>query len=69
MKCNKCGSEQLKVSNTRNLDWGVKRIRVCLDCGYHMPTIEINKITDEVIKSLDKTKKIVRKRQRKETEK
>lgn len=67
MKCNKCGSDQLIIANTRNTDWGVKRTRICLDCGYHMATIEINKITDEAIASLNKSKSLIRKRQRKET--
>jgi transcriptional regulator NrdR family protein len=66
MICNKCGSNQLAITNTRNYDWGVKRVRVCLACGHHMPTIEANKITDEIIKSLERSKKMTRSRQRKD---
>lgn len=68
MKCDKCGSDQLITTNTRGTDWGVKRTRVCLVCGYHMATIEISKITEEAITSLKKFKKLTQKRQRKETE-
>jgi len=68
MKCDKCGSNQLIITNTRSTDWGVKRTRICLDCGNHMATIEVSKITDEAIISLKKSKKLTRKRPRKETE-
>ena len=66
MKCNNCGSNQLSVTNTRDYDWGVKRVRVCLACGQHIPTVEVNKITDEIIKSLERSKRMVRSRQRKD---
>ena len=64
MKCDKCGLEQLIVKDSRPFDWGIKRKRVCLNCGHCMPTIEINEITDQAVKSLNKSKKTA---ERKET--
>ena len=65
MRCSKCGADQLIITNTRNHEWGVKRVRVCLVCGCHIPTIEVSKITEEAIESLNKSQK--KTRTRKET--
>ena len=43
MKCPKCGSEQSRVSNTRNrLDGTIRRQRKCIVCGKNWFTIEQN---------------------------
>jgi len=41
MKCPKCGSEQHRVSNTRQrLDGAIRRQRTCIICGKIWYTIE-----------------------------
>lgn len=52
MNCPDCNSDNTKVIDSRPSDWGVKRIRKCIDCGYKFATIEIREITDEAIESL-----------------
>jgi transcriptional repressor NrdR len=41
MKCPKCGSDQLHVTDSRPVDVVVKRRRECLDCGHRFSTAEI----------------------------
>lgn len=69
MKCPLCGSQQLFIVDSRQFDTYVKRMRMCLNCNAKIPTVEINKVTDEALNSLNLSKTIMRrKRARKETE-
>ena len=41
MKCPKCGSEQVRISNTRMRGENVRRQRSCLACRYIWYTVEV----------------------------
>ena len=60
MKCPRCNLEQLAVMDSRPHEWGIKRKRKCLNCGFIMPTIEIYELTDEALKSLNRSKILAR---------
>ena len=42
-KCNKCGGRNFKVTDSRENEIGIRRIRKCLDCGEKMSSIEITR--------------------------
>lgn len=48
--CNKDG--RFATVDSRHREWGVKRVRVCPNCGKRVATIEIYKVTQEAIDSL-----------------
>ena len=63
MICPYCKAEdQFMTLSTRTREWGMKRVKKCLQCGKNFPTIEIHELTDEAIKSLTVSKKIINKR-------
>ncbi len=41
MECPKCGAEDTKVSDSRQLPLYVRRRRICLECGHRFSTIEV----------------------------
>ena len=41
MECPKCGSSKSSVKNSRNIELGVFRNRICKDCGYKSYTEEM----------------------------
>ena len=41
MKCPRCGSEQVKVSNTRHRENKIRRQRTCLECRHIWYTVEV----------------------------
>ena len=43
MTCPKCGSEHLKVENTRRRHGMIQRQRVCRDCLWSWLTVEVNR--------------------------
>lgn len=43
MKCPKCGSEQLKISNTRDRGGLVQRQRTCKQCNWIWMTVEVDR--------------------------
>ena len=60
MKCPKCGSEQSRVSNTRNrLDGAIRRQRKCIVCGKNWFTIETHE-DDFVYITIGDAKRILR---------
>lgn len=65
MICKRCGSHNTVIADTREKEWGIKRTRECLDCGYRMPTIEVTEITDAAVKSLQKSNRIQRHKRQK----
>ena len=53
MKCPYCNEEdKFSTLSSRARPFGVKRVRKCLECGYNFATIEIYKVSDEALKSL-----------------
>jgi len=53
MKCEKCGSENVKSIDSRKMPIGVRRRRHCCDCLYRWSTIEIDY---EYYKSLERSR-------------
>ena len=53
MICPDCEIDgRFKTVDSRPRPWGVKRTKVCPNCGKHVATIEICKITEEALESL-----------------
>lgn len=42
MRCPKCGSIQIMVTDTRHLPAAIRRRRKCLDCDHRWTTLEIS---------------------------
>ena len=57
MKCPKCGSENIKIIDSRSADTLVYRIRKCLDCEYRFGTKES---IVEYITTLSEIRKIMK---------
>lgn len=70
MTCPYCKTaDQSIVVSTRIKEFGIKRIRKCLVCDRKFATIEINRITEQAIKSLNQSTKSLKTKERKRNEK
>lgn len=70
MICPHCKAEdQSTILSTRTRSYGIKRVRRCLVCGSRFATIEINKITEEAVKSLKHSIKLLKTKERERNEK
>lgn len=58
MKCPKCGSEQLKVNEKRDLDGegAIRRRRECISCSFRFTTYERIEVPSLVVTKKDGTK-------------
>ena len=53
MICPNCKkNERFKTVDSRQREWGIKRVKVCPNCGLHVPTVEIYDVSPEMIESL-----------------
>lgn len=60
MKCPYCNADDnFTTMNSRPRDWGIKRVKECLSCGYHFATVEVHEFTDEAYKSLEHSQKLL----------
>ena len=60
MTCPYCGAEDCFTTiDSRKRTFGIKRRKKCAECGYLFATIEIWEITEEAIKSLNKTQRLI----------
>lgn len=60
MKCPMCETnDQFKTIESRPKEWGVKRRKECLVCGYHVATIEISEPSKEAFKSLARSQRLI----------
>ena len=63
MKCPYCNVDDNFITlDSRSREFGIKRRRKCLSCGYNFATIEIYKTTKEALKSLDLSQKFIESR-------
>lgn len=68
MICPVCGkNSRFTTIDSRQRDWGIKRMKKCPNCKVHIPTIEIYNASPEAIESLGLSKYLTecRKRERK----
>ena len=53
MICPNCKYDvRFSTIDSRPRSWGIKRVKVCPKCDYHLATIEIYKISDVALESL-----------------